>query len=284
MKRAFTLIELLVVIAIIAILAAILFPVFAQAKLAAKKTTSLSNIKNQETGIQLYQGDADDIIPFSEAGCDNDNTAVQWYATVYPYIKSGSTYRNAQTGNLEAYGNGGIFLDPAHPDPKQGQHYGLNREIAPSNFCPNLYNNGEITPSVNATAIPNPADLIMIGIKNRNGPFWSYPYFAGEEWMWTSRFKKDSAGNVISDGGEIQAGLAPRDWGYVMAKDCFKDNESFEECGAALSFRYNGNTLVAFVDGHAKSFPKGRLTWWKNVAFNSGNRWWAQPWYPYNGF
>ena len=45
MKRAFTLIELLVVIAIIAILAAILFPVFAQAKLAAKKTTSISNMK-----------------------------------------------------------------------------------------------------------------------------------------------------------------------------------------------------------------------------------------------
>ena len=44
-RTAFTLIELLVVIAIIAILAAILFPVFAQAKLAAKKTASLSNIK-----------------------------------------------------------------------------------------------------------------------------------------------------------------------------------------------------------------------------------------------
>ena len=45
MKKAFTLIELLVVIAIIAILAAILFPVFAQAKAAAKKTTSISNAK-----------------------------------------------------------------------------------------------------------------------------------------------------------------------------------------------------------------------------------------------
>jgi len=51
MKRAFTLIELLVVIAIIAILAAILFPVFAQAKEAAKKTNALSNAKQQGLAV-----------------------------------------------------------------------------------------------------------------------------------------------------------------------------------------------------------------------------------------
>ena len=60
MKRAFTLIELLVVIAIIAILAAILFPVFAQAKFAAKKSVTLSSVKQVSTGGFLYQGDWDD--------------------------------------------------------------------------------------------------------------------------------------------------------------------------------------------------------------------------------
>ncbi len=59
-ETAFTLIELLVVIAIIAILAAILFPVFAQAKLAAKKTTDLSNIKQIGTSQQIYVSDYDD--------------------------------------------------------------------------------------------------------------------------------------------------------------------------------------------------------------------------------
>jgi prepilin-type N-terminal cleavage/methylation domain-containing protein len=65
--KAFTLIELLVVIAIIAILAAILFPVFAQAKLAAKKTAALSDIKQTGTAAQLYLGDNDDSFPFAFA-------------------------------------------------------------------------------------------------------------------------------------------------------------------------------------------------------------------------
>lgn len=62
-KRAFTLIELLVVIAIIAILAAILFPVFAQAKEAAKKTSTLSSIKQTATAILIYSTDGDDNFP-----------------------------------------------------------------------------------------------------------------------------------------------------------------------------------------------------------------------------
>jgi len=63
MKKAFTLIELLVVIAIIAILAAILFPVFAQAKEAAKKTATLSNFKQYGTGAIIYATDTDDLLP-----------------------------------------------------------------------------------------------------------------------------------------------------------------------------------------------------------------------------
>ena len=63
MKRAFTLIELLVVIAVIAILAAILFPVFASAKAAAKKTACLSNLKQLGVAFLLYESDADDAFP-----------------------------------------------------------------------------------------------------------------------------------------------------------------------------------------------------------------------------
>src|SRR5476649_474470 len=65
-SKAFTLIELLVVIAIIAILAAILFPVFAQAKAAAKSVACLSNTKQIGLATQIYIGDSDSVYPQSK--------------------------------------------------------------------------------------------------------------------------------------------------------------------------------------------------------------------------
>ncbi|RYG33835.1 prepilin-type N-terminal cleavage/methylation domain-containing protein [bacterium] len=90
-KKAFTLIELLVVIAIIAILAAILFPVFAQAKLAAKKSADLSNTKQQGTALQIYLGDSDDTYPSAYYYPDDNSSAngyVHWSGVLLPYIKS----------------------------------------------------------------------------------------------------------------------------------------------------------------------------------------------------
>ena len=75
MKKAFTLIELLVVIAIIAILAAILFPVFAQAKLAAKKTVSISNQKQLGLALLMYANDYDDQYS-REDGCTLNDSEV----------------------------------------------------------------------------------------------------------------------------------------------------------------------------------------------------------------
>lgn len=87
-RKAFTLIELLVVIAIIAILAAILFPVFAQAKVAAKKTSSLSNIKQLMTSVFIYSTDNDDYIPHS-----NEYEPYIFMARLKPYTKNNDIYK-----------------------------------------------------------------------------------------------------------------------------------------------------------------------------------------------
>jgi prepilin-type N-terminal cleavage/methylation domain-containing protein/prepilin-type processing-associated H-X9-DG protein len=95
-KKAFTLIELLVVIAIIAILAAILFPVFAQAKLAAKQTSSLSNNKQVTLAHMMYVTDYDDVqLPYLWYN-RGDGEWVTWMHMLNPYVK-----------------NMGIFMNPA---------------------------------------------------------------------------------------------------------------------------------------------------------------------------
>ena len=85
MKRAFTLIELLVVIAIIAILAAILFPVFTQAKLAGKKTCTLSNVKQLMLAQEIYvQGSDETLVPLFtyQPGATDSSFGIQTVWTV----------------------------------------------------------------------------------------------------------------------------------------------------------------------------------------------------------
>ncbi|HEY3332204.1 MAG TPA: DUF1559 domain-containing protein [Capsulimonadaceae bacterium] len=83
-RNAFTLIELLVVIAIIAILAAILFPVFAQARAKARQTACQSNLKQLGLALTQYVGDYDERFPLSTFG----SPAVSWRQVIQPYIKS----------------------------------------------------------------------------------------------------------------------------------------------------------------------------------------------------
>ncbi len=111
MRKAFTLIELLVVIAIIAILAAILFPVFAQAKTSAKVTQSTSGMKQLALGLQMYSTDFDDTAVYhygdTPAGRVDYTKNTTWVADIQPYVKNRS-----------------IFFDPMMPEPK-----GDNRDL-----------------------------------------------------------------------------------------------------------------------------------------------------------
>lgn len=91
MRRGFTLIELLVVIAIIAILAAILFPVFARAREKARQTSCLNNAKQMATAVQMYVQDYDEtVIPYYQDG--NPSGSRCWWQIMEPYVKNMQVY------------------------------------------------------------------------------------------------------------------------------------------------------------------------------------------------
>lgn len=98
-KRGFTLIELLVVIAIIAILAAILFPVFAKAREKARGASCLSNVKQITMGLMMYVQDHDMLMPYAGPGQWIPDTDLgsccteRWYKSILPYVKEEALFK-----------------------------------------------------------------------------------------------------------------------------------------------------------------------------------------------
>lgn len=125
MKKAFTLIELLVVIAIIAILASILFPVFAQAKASAKQTSDIAQCRQLGTAFLLYMADADDRYPPLVAmgaaiqTTPNNFGFFRWPWLVHPYVKSFGLFWSP----LDA--EGGQYRDMRADHPENGYVFGL---------------------------------------------------------------------------------------------------------------------------------------------------------------
>ena len=114
-KRGFTLIELLVVIAIIAILAAILFPVFAKARENARRTSCASNLKQIGLGIMQYTQDYDEmmvpaVVTCTDASCPSGYRGFE--ALIMPYVKSGQLFVCPSNSNKsKLLGNAGEALD-----------------------------------------------------------------------------------------------------------------------------------------------------------------------------
>jgi len=121
-RRGFTLIELLVVIAIIAILAAILFPVFARAREKARQASCLSNMKQLALGSLMYMQDYDERLMVRYHASD---TNYRITSMIYPYVKNVQLFECPSWSTTRTHTGIGEFLlsytwpggGPAHPDP-----------------------------------------------------------------------------------------------------------------------------------------------------------------------
>ncbi len=252
-KKGFTLIELLVVIAIIAILAAILFPVFAQAKAAAKKTAALSNVKQNATAVLLYNGDSDDSFAQS-AYCSNltpsgavvPGSGCQVYSVydaIMPYTKNKDIFLDpadtkaidwvaalARIGLLP-YLNGGTTL-------ANSSNYIAFAGMAP-NFA--IFEDPAVPttlfdadPVRSAGAIDLPADTTMFFSAKRVNPA-------------ARNDDADPARNPSTTGHQA----ALRNLYVAPSNPAGFSAQNFP--GAA---RHTDTLVVNFVDGHAKSFGK----------------------------
>ena len=267
-RHGFTLIELLVVIAIIAILAAILFPVFAQAREAARKTSCLSNAKQLGLGCAMYTQDYDETLVQgwngSQPGVLRDNGAVYrpwtpWTKNIQPYVK-----------NLD------ILMCPDNRWNSTVINGGLNTTARKQIYSAYAFNYGYLgtfaggdpglpgyylfTP-LSLAAVNKPANIVMI--TDGQGPNWATGDHA---FVWTQ-----PAGNTceppdayLSDqvfigadgwGNDSQSGLTtyydypglggvdPRHTGGPYVKNVMPD----------------GGASTVFVDGHAKFYKVGGL-------------------------
>jgi len=193
---AFTLIELLVVIAIIAILAAILFPVFAQAKAAAKKTVSISNLKQIGLAWLMYADDMDDtLMRVSTNG--PGNTVTYWWGNwdgttlrpelglLYPYTKNQGIQSDPSFDNklrtalgLTGYGYNYYYLSPSTygPPPDYAEtdipfNYGQINKVAETvafASCARINNWAYATPTLEGSTYLDPPSNQNPGFHGRN--------------------------------------------------------------------------------------------------------------------
>jgi prepilin-type N-terminal cleavage/methylation domain-containing protein/prepilin-type processing-associated H-X9-DG protein len=256
MKKAFTLIELLVVIAIIAILAAILFPVFAQAKAAAKKSADLSNMKQIGTGVLLYTNDYDDMYPRNAyANPVFGDNGFTWREAVQPYIKSGGRSDGAYSNN-QLLSIGGLWASPAEP---ANAKYGYSAFVS-------LFAREAADPSRSQTELARPAGIALLTTVGVN-PDWgnSSAGFIEYHWWWHGGGQWPPVWTGPNSGAKWDNDLGGCNWDPAGNVSC-----------AMPRYRYTQSANVAWADSHAKAVRKGAMNWCRDIytGFPAGTENW----------
>lgn len=260
MQRAFTLIELLVVIAIIAILAAILFPVFAQARESARMTSCLSNQKQLALGILQYVQDYDETHPMvfysaspTLTGAPDQpwgpwaNAHIGWDKQIYPYVKNVQIFKCPTTGP-------GVDTGPLGNDskPTGTLNYAINAHLAtyPTQIADPGYNQPtDAHPGHQLAAVRYPASTILLveavraastGAANSELRTLEWGYQGGHATELNGDGQADTGATDDTAGANINA-LCHQGVGTVW--------------GATAPMRHHrGGANYAFTDGHAKFY------------------------------
>jgi prepilin-type N-terminal cleavage/methylation domain-containing protein len=258
-KLAFTLIELLVVIAIIAILAAILFPVFSQAKLAAKKTKALAQMKQLGLSVMMYAESCDDFfVPASMRSTDPNATPVIWPPLVEPYVKnreifvapdaSGSTFADSWANRKNASIG---YSDATGFDPNSAAQPG-NAPTGTEGF----------TSAVNFSQADEPASIGLFATTpngfNKERGYVFNPYNGPNSPDGDYRKGLPLIGDVnlctTAYKGQNYSGMQPGQLKPIMAR--------YGGDGTG-----NGTTPIIFADGHAKAYSANFLNGFGNVIW-----------------
>jgi prepilin-type N-terminal cleavage/methylation domain-containing protein/prepilin-type processing-associated H-X9-DG protein len=256
-NHAFTLIELLVVIAIIAILAAILFPVFAQAREKARQATCLSNLKQLGLAAAMYTQDYDETLHPAISG------SLRWPQLLSPYVKARGFVLcpTARYGTPVATGlsYADTIRDPVGPGGLNDYYYGLYPSygfnyayLAPSAACPDAFDTPSpactVTPSTGTGHVPSPAGV------NFTGTGLS---LASIEAPAQTVQMTDSVSAPLGAPTNLQWGYfavrPPQLWARVAPTAL--DRETY----GRLHPRHQGMASVSFTDGHVKAMRPDAL-------------------------
>lgn len=265
-RHAFTLVELLVVIAIIAILAAILFPVFAQSREKARQTTCLSNLKQLGNALAIYSQDFDETMMTTQLG------ERRWPQLLTPYVKErafvfcpSADYDRPVTGTLTYADcvNDPVGTPPGTNDYYYGLYpsYGYNfAYLSPSATCPDAFDTPDavcaVTPSTgtNHVSLP-PTHGVTINGTAAN-PVAGLP-LSGVESPAQTVAMTDSVSAPLSSATVLSWGYfavrPPQLWAGTPPRPL--NRESY---GRVLP-RHQGTTSVLFTDGHVKSLSINAL-------------------------
>jgi len=239
-RNGFTLIELLVVVAIIALLAAILFPVFGSVRDKARQTSCLSNTKQIAIGLHMYIQDYDELLPVWSFVNPAGTTSYSWEWALFPYIKSRQVYVCPSATHMNSSTD--ARCDPTYANITGGNtslggtgSYGYNYSyLGRYQVVSGVYSLAPGFP-LNLSAIPDPDDTVAIGevtcqVGNQPGSI-----YLPEDW--TTVLTGNPCGSTYTEGDQQAS------WHAGGCNFAFCDGHAKWESRQTIEY-YKGDTLA----------------------------------------